>query len=426
MAKQTHKKPEHDHHDDHGHAGGHGGGGHDDHGGGHCPPPWIITFADMATLLMAFFVIMLMTAKTDQPKFNAFAAVMRETFGSIPQDERDGQGGLSIINLSPGPQSGEETDEPPATSPQSGNPEIEDSGRADGTRNPGGATGSGDSESDAATQLGKALQDALAQGEMTIASDEGEVVVKLPPGSGASDAAAFAAALEQAINAQGQGSAPQPAGTGAASQPDGAGADQTGAGQTGTAPSGAPQSGDAQSGSPQSAAPATAPAGTEGQGASGGGGDTGRGGVRAEIAEIQIGAMLQPEIDQGEVKVERQDGKIVVTVGAGGAFASGSADLTAQARAIIAELERSAREARRIVITGHTDTVPVGSGAFRDNWDLAAARAQSVLREIEASGVVQGAELEAVSKGETQPVADNETPEGREQNRRIEIEIEFD
>ena len=62
-AKATHGHGAHGHDDDHGHGGG---GDHDDHGGGgHCPPPWIITFADMAVLLMAFFVIMLMTATTD-------------------------------------------------------------------------------------------------------------------------------------------------------------------------------------------------------------------------------------------------------------------------------------------------------------------------------------------------------------------------
>lgn len=368
MAKPQLKKVETLHHDDHGHAGG---GGHDDHGGGgHCPPPWIITFADMATLLMAFFVIMLMTAKTDQPKFNAFAAVMRQTFGTIPLDERDGQGGLSIINLSPGPQSGEETDQPPATTPQSGNPEIEDSGRADGTQNPGGATGTGESETEAAAALGAALQKALAQGEMTVASDTGKVVVQLPKGSDQQDAQALADALEKAIRAQ------------------------------------AAPPGDAGQDSPGDVGPE-------------------RAGVRAEIAEMQMARLLQEQITDGEVKVEREEGRIVVTVGSGGAFASGSADLTAQAREIIAKLEMTAQKATRIVVTGHTDDIPV-SGAYSDNWDLAAARAQSVVREIEQSGLVPNATLEAVSKGETEPIADNATPEGREKNRRIEIKIEFE
>ena len=81
--------------------------------------------------------------------------------------------------------------------------------------------------------------------------------------------------------------------------------------------------------------------------------------------------------------------------------------------------------AKRIVVTGHTDDVPVSGGAYADNWDLASARAQSVVRALEQSGKLEGTELLAVSKGETQPIADNTTPEGREKNRRIEIEIEY-
>lgn len=308
MAKPQLKKVEHVPHDEPHHGGG--GGGHDDHGGGgHCPPPWIITFADMATLLMAFFVIMLMKAKTDQPKFNAFAAVMRETFGTVPLDERDDRGGVSIINLSPGPQSGEQTDEPPGTTSQSGDPDQK------GPRQTQGKAGGRDSDAEA---LGQAIRDALAaQGELTVASDEGAGVVKLPKGSDQTDAQAFAATLEQAIGATGA---------------------QPGAADTGQAP------------------------------ASQGGAQAMRAGVRAEIAEIQTGKLLQTETYTGEVKVQRQDGKVVVTLGAG------SADLTEQARRIIAQLERTAEKATRIVVTGHTDDVPVSGGAFRDNWDLAAAR----------------------------------------------------
>ena len=56
---------------------------------------------------------------------------------------------------------------------------------------------------------------------------------------------------------------------------------------------------------------------------------------------------------------------------------------------------------------------------------LAAARAASVVQTIEETGLVSGGRMSAVSKGETDPVADNVTAEGREENRRIEIEIAY-
>ncbi|MFD1809261.1 flagellar motor protein MotB [Gemmobacter lanyuensis] len=136
--------------------------------------------------------------------------------------------------------------------------------------------------------------------------------------------------------------------------------------------------------------------------------------------------VLDDQLSSGDVRVERKDGEVVLTVGSGGAFQSGSSDMTAQAQDIISKLEQVSQSAKRIVVTGHTDNVPVSGGEFRDNWDLASARAQSVVRAIEESGVLPNAELQAVSKGDTEPIADNETAEGRAKNRRIEIKIEFE
>jgi chemotaxis protein MotB len=149
---------------------------------------------------------------------------------------------------------------------------------------------------------------------------------------------------------------------------------------------------------------------------------------KALEAEAQLQANLQDMIDQGLVTVEQRDGTVFVNLGAGGAFPSGSADLTPIARGIIAELAAvTADPTSRVVVSGHTDNVPISFGAlYRDNWDLAAARAASVVQEIEASIPAPGREMSAISFGETKPVADNGTAEGRETNRRIELEIEFE
>lgn len=428
MAKPAKNGPGHGHgggehvHDDH---DDHGDGGHGDHGGGgHCPPPWILTFADMAVLLMAFFVIMLMSAKTDMPKFNAFASVMRETFGRVPLDPTDAdKGGTSVLDLHFGPQSGEQTNEPPGSRPQSGDPSRPDDG--EGQDETKGAQSDGVDQ--AAEALAKAMADAVAQGEITVEGDGGKVVVRLPSGTGAEAAQKIADAIAQAAGTgEGQGAAPGAGGEGqgATGQSEGdatggtEGTSQGGAspGQTeGTAPDG--------TGATDGKAEGPGQGETEGEGNPGG---NGRGLIRAKLAALEAGLLLESEMAAGSVDIQQRDGSVVVTIGAGGAFASGSADITPEAEAIIADLEQVSQKATRIVITGHTDNVPLSGGQYRDNWDLAAARASTVLREITESGLVPDAELVAQSKGETEPIADNSTPEGREKNRRIEIEIEFD
>ena len=125
--------------------------------------------------------------------------------------------------------------------------------------------------------------------------------------------------------------------------------------------------------------------------------------------------------------LERRDDKVFVTVGAGGAFPSGSADLTDSALEIMDRLAAATQgKNTSITVTGHTDNVPINGGRFRDNWDLAAARASSVVRAIGEAGAIDPAKLTAISKGESSPVASNLTEEGREANRRIEIEMSFD
>ena len=149
---------------------------------------------------------------------------------------------------------------------------------------------------------------------------------------------------------------------------------------------------------------------------------------KAREAEDQLRANLQDEIEQGLVTVEQRDGKVFVNLGTGGAFPSGSAVLTGQAQTIIEELASVANDpSSRVIVAGHTDNVPIAFGAlYRDNWDLAAARAASVVQEIEAISPVLGREMSAVSFGETKPISDNFTAVGREENRRIELEIEFE
>ena len=74
----------------------------------------------------------------------------------------------------------------------------------------------------------------------------------------------------------------------------------------------------------------------------------------------------------------------------------------------------------RLVVSGHADNVPIGGGSFASNWELSAARAAGVARVLVVSGQVP--ELVRVeSYGEFKPIANNDTREGRAQNRRVEF-----
>jgi chemotaxis protein MotB len=74
-----------------------------------------------------------------------------------------------------------------------------------------------------------------------------------------------------------------------------------------------------------------------------------------------------------------------------------------------------------IQVEGHTDNRPIETAQYPSNWELSTLRAVNILRYIQRSGEIPQNRLAAVGFGEYQPVASNDTPEGRQQNRRIEI-----
>jgi chemotaxis protein MotB len=77
------------------------------------------------------------------------------------------------------------------------------------------------------------------------------------------------------------------------------------------------------------------------------------------------------------------------------------------------------------VIGGHTDNVPIRTVKYRDNWDLSAARAVSVVRELVTGRKFDPSRIEAQGFADTKPVAANDSAANRALNRRIEIEIQM-
>jgi chemotaxis protein MotB len=107
-------------------------------------------------------------------------------------------------------------------------------------------------------------------------------------------------------------------------------------------------------------------------------------------------------------------------------FTSGSVELKPEGQELISELADEIKlQPYQIAVLGFTDNVPVGpkmQAQFPSNWEVAGARAASVVRLMQAEGV-PSAQLVAVSQGENQPIASNDTAEGRAQNRRIDVRI---
>ena len=122
--------------------------------------------------------------------------------------------------------------------------------------------------------------------------------------------------------------------------------------------------------------------------------------------------------------VERAGDSVVVSLGAIGNFAAGSADLDAGAqRSIHAIAEIIGGVTSEIAIEGHADSSPIQSARFKDNWELAGARAVAVLRELSRSPHLVGSSLRAVSFGDQRPAIVSADAKERERNRRVEIRI---
>ena len=391
-----------------------------------CPPvgapAWMATFADMATLLMAFFVLILSFAEFNTPKFKQISGSLNNAFGVqriVPVVEQPKGTTVISMEFSPSPSPSVSNELTQQTTEQE-LPEVEvktkdqDATAGDEKSTDGQSEGQGGEKAESGDQatagqamsgdeLASALQDAIQSGEVQVEMAGENVVINFP--SEDATQTDLPSLIDETLTAlaearQASGQADQEVLFG--------GLEQELAKLATAAKEAAENQGQADTAAAAEQANAQAAA------------------EAAGVAENQLQAALQSELQQGLVEVERRDGKVVVTVGAGGAFSSGKAEITDQAREIMNRISVVSMGAESsITVSGHTDDVPISNTAYRDNWDLAAARASSVVQAMQDTGMVSAGRMKAVSYGETQPVASNSTPEGREENRRIVIEIDF-
>jgi chemotaxis protein MotB len=372
-----------------------------------CPPKgapaWMATFADMATLLMAFFVLILSFAEFNVPKFKQISGSLKNAFGIqrvVPVVEQPKGTTVLSLNFSPNPTPAVQDNLKQQTT-ETDQPKVElQTKTQDNTKD--------DGENEEAKELAENIKEAISRGDIDIEVLGEKVVLNFTPteaeeqnlpqllqetlntvesvkaAAGKSETEVLIGGLEKQLADLATASSQK-------GKNDAEGKEGESIGQS------------EQNKSAQEEA------------------------KKAQLAEDKLKVALKEEIGEGLVNVDREEDKVIITVGSAGAFKSGSAELTKKAREIMAKIaEQNTKGRSEILVMGHTDNVPLTFGSnFRDNWDLAAARSASVVQQLSKNDSLDPKRMKAISYGETRPLESNETSTGRAKNRRIEIEINY-
>jgi len=339
-------------------------------------PAWMATFADMATLLMAFFVLILSFAQVNVPKYKEVAGSMRSAFGVqtvipaiepptaesiiLQQYERTVTDPTASNRIEE-----QKTDEPPNEDELSFN------------------IGDGSAETNAIDLLTQELREEISQGMVNITRTESGIDVSFSSRQGTSEGgqritgdmidalariAMVQANTDELITLSG------------------------GALQRGNSPN--------WYNSEQYREDSLA---TD----------------RYEL----IRSNLREEIADGLAQVSLDGEDVIITLSEQGSFQSGSAELEQNFFDVLNRVGASLVGAGGLVeIEGHTDNVPLAfGGRYRDNWDLSSARSSRVADYLMQQGYLMAGSVVVEGHADTKPVASNDNAEGRALNRRIEV-----
>ena len=339
-------------------------------------PAWMATFADMATLLMAFFVLILSFAQVNVPKYKEVAGSMRSAFGVqtvIPSIEPPTAESIILQQYErtvTDPTASnrieeQKTDEPPNEDELSFN------------------IGDGSAETNAIDLLTQELREEISQGMVNITRTESGIDVSFSSRQGSSeggqritgdmiDALARIAMVQANTN------------------------------ELITLSGGALQRGNSPNwyNSEQYREDSLA---TD----------------RYEL----IRSNLREEIADGLAQVSLDGEDVIITLSEQGSFQSGSAELEQNFFDVLNRVGASLVGVGGLVeIEGHTDNVPLAfGGRYRDNWDLSSARSSRVADYLMQQGYLMAGSVVVEGHADTKPVASNDNAEGRALNRRIEV-----
>jgi len=142
----------------------------------------------------------------------------------------------------------------------------------------------------------------------------------------------------------------------------------------------------------------------------------------------QLRMQLSDEIAQGLAEVERDGDKIIVRLAERGSFKSGYAQLQPGFLSLLDKVGAAIADSSGMVtVEGHTDNIPIAfSDRFRSNWDLSAARSAAVADYLLDNTAVDNGRVTVTGFADTRPLTSNDTADGRARNRRIEIILQPD
>ena len=139
----------------------------------------------------------------------------------------------------------------------------------------------------------------------------------------------------------------------------------------------------------------------------------------------KLAQQMSAEVEKGELKVRQYQNMLSVDVAEQIFFDSGHANIKASGQAVLNKLGEVLKgyDNKVIRVVGHTDNVPLAKtlrAKFPTNWELSVSRATNVVRALQDAGVPPD-RMVASGRGEYEPIAPNDSPEGKQKNRRIEI-----
>lgn len=139
-------------------------------------------------------------------------------------------------------------------------------------------------------------------------------------------------------------------------------------------------------------------------------------------AKPRLATFLKPEVDAGLVEVQDLADRSVVTIRGDGFFEPGSAVVASAVQPLLGRIAQALADTQgAVLITGHTDNVPIRTLRFPSNWHLSQERAEAVRQQLAQRVPLQ--RLRAEGRAEAEPVADNSSPAGRARNRRVVVTL---
>lgn len=134
-------------------------------------------------------------------------------------------------------------------------------------------------------------------------------------------------------------------------------------------------------------------------------------------------SLSRDELRDVDIKVLK--GVVYVSLADNMLFKSGSYEINSRAMETLSKIAKIIKDYSDydVLVEGNTDNVPISRTNIRNNWDLSALRASSVVQVLQNDFGIKASRLSAAGRGEFNPISDNETESGRQRNRRTEIII---